>query len=155
MTQGHRDEGGWIRESRLNCLEFKVKVVEIFRVENKTGVSVKTTDKVGVFSSSVFTALHNSFTKRDDWAKLDCESWEHPSSKSPRGTSCHSALPPSFKVCYLQRYRPLCLAVLSDIPLWQGSFVIYQKCCPTWFDFFVPCYPGLNFLSLMLIETLS
>lgn len=94
-----------------------MKGAEIFRMEKKTGVSVKTTDKVGVFSSNVFTALHNSFTKRDAWAKLECESWEHPSSKSPRGTSCHGALPPSFNVCYLQRYRPLCLAVLSYIPL--------------------------------------
>lgn len=49
-----------------------MKAREVFKgVENNNGVSVKTTDKVSNFSSTIFKALHNSFTKRDTCAKLE------------------------------------------------------------------------------------
>jgi len=57
---------------QAQVFKLKVGAREVFRgMEQNNDVSVKTTDKVGKFSSTIFKALHNSFTKRDTCAKLE------------------------------------------------------------------------------------
>lgn len=78
---------------QTEIVKFKVKAREVFRGEEKNnGASVKTTDKVGDFSSTIFKTLCNSFPKRDSCAKLESGSvgiYCHLSSKTPYSKSWH------------------------------------------------------------------